>query len=44
MTLSVIVFAATLLSGVLLGCTLSEQLLAARTRRHAAAQQSLNSQ
>lgn len=39
-----IVLAATLLVGVLIGCTLSEQLLEARTRRQAAAQRSLNSQ
>jgi uncharacterized membrane-anchored protein YhcB (DUF1043 family) len=39
-----IVLTATLLVGVLIGCTLSEQLLQARTRRQAVAQCSLNSQ
>lgn len=44
MTFDLIVLMATLLVGVLIGCTLSEQLLDARTRRQAAAQRSLNSQ
>jgi uncharacterized membrane-anchored protein YhcB (DUF1043 family) len=44
MTFNLIILAASLLVGVLVGCTLSEQLLAGRTRRQAAAQRSLNSQ
>jgi len=44
MTLTLIVLTATLLVGVLIGCTLSERLLEARTRRQATAQRSLNSQ
>jgi uncharacterized membrane-anchored protein YhcB (DUF1043 family) len=46
MTFNLIVLAATLLvvAGVLMGCTLSEFLLDARTRRQAATQRSLNSQ
>jgi uncharacterized membrane-anchored protein YhcB (DUF1043 family) len=44
MAFNVVVLTVTLLIGVLIGCTLSEQLLAARTRRQAAAQRSLNSQ
>jgi uncharacterized membrane-anchored protein YhcB (DUF1043 family) len=44
MTFNLIVLMATLLVGVLIGCTLSEQLLEARTRRQAVAQRSLNSQ
>ena len=44
MTFNLIVLAATMLVGVLIGCTLSEQVLAARTRRQAAAQRSINSQ
>jgi uncharacterized membrane-anchored protein YhcB (DUF1043 family) len=44
MTFDLIVLMATLLVGVLIGCTLSEQLLEARTRRQAATQRSLNSQ
>jgi hypothetical protein len=43
---ALIVLAATLLVifGVLIGCTLSERLLAARDRRQAAVQRSLNEQ
>jgi uncharacterized membrane-anchored protein YhcB (DUF1043 family) len=44
MVLGLLVLAATLLVGVLLGGTLSERLLEARTRRQAAAQRFLNSQ
>lgn len=44
MTFSLIVLTAALLVGVLIGCTLSERLLEARTRRQAVAQRSLNSQ
>jgi uncharacterized membrane-anchored protein YhcB (DUF1043 family) len=44
MALELIILAATLLIGVLLGATLSERLLEARTRRQAAAQRFLNSQ
>jgi uncharacterized membrane-anchored protein YhcB (DUF1043 family) len=44
MTFSLIILAATLLVGVLIGCTLSERALEARTRRQAAVQRSLNSQ
>jgi uncharacterized membrane-anchored protein YhcB (DUF1043 family) len=44
MNFILIVLTATLLVGVLIGCTLSEQLLQARTRRQAVAQRSLNSQ
>jgi uncharacterized membrane-anchored protein YhcB (DUF1043 family) len=44
MTFSLIVLTAALLVGVLIGCTLSEWLLEARTRRQAVAQRSLNSQ
>lgn len=44
MTFDLIVLMATLLVGVLIGCTLSEQLLEARTRRQAVTQRSLNSQ
>ena len=45
-TFVLIVLAATLLVsfGVLIGCTLSERLLDARTRRQAAVQRSLNEQ
>ncbi len=39
-----IILAVTLLVGVLIGCTFTEQLLEVRTRRQAAAQRSLNSQ
>jgi uncharacterized membrane-anchored protein YhcB (DUF1043 family) len=44
MNLTLIVLAATLLVGVLIGCTVSERLLEARTTRQAAVQRSLNSQ
>jgi hypothetical protein len=44
MNFSLIVLAATLLVGMLAGGTLSDQLLAARTRRQAADQRSLNCQ
>ncbi|MGH3693101.1 MAG: hypothetical protein ACRDRX_03725 [Pseudonocardiaceae bacterium] len=44
MAVSVTVLAATLLIGVLIGCTFCERLLEARTRRQATAQRSLNSQ
>ncbi len=44
MAVSLIVLAATLLIGVLIGCTFCERLLEARTRRQATAQRSLNSQ
>lgn len=44
MTFSLIVLTAALLVGVLIGCTLSERLLEARTNRQAVAQRSLNSQ
>lgn len=44
MVVSLIVLAATLLVGVLIGCTLCERLLEARTKRQAAAQRILNSQ
>jgi uncharacterized membrane-anchored protein YhcB (DUF1043 family) len=44
MSFYLIVLATALLVGVLIGCTLFEQLLAARTRRQAAVQRDLNSQ
>lgn len=44
MIFDLIVLAATLLVGVLMGSTFSERLLEARTRRQAAVQRSLNSQ
>ena len=46
MTFNFIVLAALILVlfGVLVGCTLTERLLAARTRRQATVQRSLNSQ
>ncbi len=44
LTLVLIVLAATLLVGVLIGCTLSERVLEARTKRQAAVQRALNSQ
>lgn len=44
MVLGLLVLAATLLVGVLLGGTLSERLLEARTRRQAAVQRFVNSQ
>jgi uncharacterized membrane-anchored protein YhcB (DUF1043 family) len=43
-TVALIVLAATLLVGVLIGCTLSERLLDARERQQAAVQRSLNEQ
>ena len=44
MIIFLIVLAATLLVGVLIGCTLCERLLESRTTRQAAAQRSLNNQ
>lgn len=44
MAISLIILAATLLVGVLIGATLSERVLEVRTRRQAAAQRSLNNQ
>ena len=44
MAVSLIILAATLLVGVLIGYTLADRLLEVRTRRQAAAQRSLNSQ
>lgn len=44
MTFYLIVLTTTLLVGVLMGCSLGECLLGARTRRQAAIQRSLNSQ
>jgi uncharacterized membrane-anchored protein YhcB (DUF1043 family) len=44
MTIILIVLAAALLVGVLIGCTVCERLLESRTRRQAAAQRSLNAQ
>ncbi len=44
MTFNLIVLATTLLVGALMGCTLSERLLDARTKRQAVTQRSLNSQ
>ena len=44
MAVSLTVLAATLLVGILIGCTLCERLLEARTKRQAAAQRLLNSQ
>jgi uncharacterized membrane-anchored protein YhcB (DUF1043 family) len=44
MTFNLIVLVAILLVGVFVGCTLSERLLEARTRRQATVQRSLNSQ
>jgi uncharacterized membrane-anchored protein YhcB (DUF1043 family) len=44
MGFDLIVLATALLVGMLIGCTLFEQLLAARTRRQAAVQRDLNSQ
>lgn len=44
MAFNLIVLAGALLVGVLIGATLCERLLEARTRRQASAQRSLNSQ
>ncbi|MGH3769008.1 MAG: hypothetical protein ACRDTX_28315 [Pseudonocardiaceae bacterium] len=44
MTVNLVILAATLLVGVLIGYTFTERLLDARTRRQARAQRSLNSQ
>ncbi|MGH3427655.1 MAG: hypothetical protein ACRDRI_11895 [Pseudonocardiaceae bacterium] len=44
MDFTLIALAVVLLVGVLIGCTVSELLLGARTRRQAAMQRSLNSQ
>ena len=44
MAVSLIVLAATLLVGILIGCTFCERLLESRTKRQAEAQRILNSQ
>ncbi len=44
MTINLIILAATLLVGVLIGCTLSERALKARSTRQAAVQRTLNNQ